>query len=132
MDRGTSALKSHTNNIEKLEIRQTRRGWLQEIIGCEANTEFKYFVGEGESKVQIAESIEDTDFFCRICCQPIHPFKMVVKELNTDAEMVTVDRPCAFALGSCKCCGCDICFQKADFTSGDEKIGSIKETCYCW
>jgi hypothetical protein len=34
-DRGTNALKSHMATCEKMEMRQTRRGWLQECFGCE-------------------------------------------------------------------------------------------------
>lgn len=122
MDRGTSALKSHVQNCEKMEIKQTRRGFCQEIMGCDAKTEFKYFIGDN----QVATSLEDTDCFCRMCCNAIHPFKMVVKELNTEAEMVSVDRPLACAVGGCKCC----CYQEATFTSGGEEVGSIKEECY--
>ncbi|KAL3937191.1 MAG: hypothetical protein SGBAC_007642 [Bacillariaceae sp.] len=122
MDRGTSALKSHVQNCEQMEIRQTRRGFCQEIMGCDAKTEFKYFIGGN----QIGTSLEDTDCFCRMFCNAIHPFKMVVKELNTDAEMVSVDRPLACVASGCKCC----CYQEAAFTSGGEDIGSIKEECY--
>ena len=125
MDRGTSALKSHVQNCEQIEIRQTRRGFIQELLGCDAKTEFKYFIGEN----QIAESLEDTDCFCRMCCNAIHPFKMVVKELNTEAELVSVDRPLVFcAVSNCKCC----CYQEASFTSGGDAVGSIKEECLYW
>lgn len=124
MDRGTDALKSHVQNTDKMEIRQTRRGCLQELLGCEAKTEFKYFVGDNH----IATSLEDTDFCCRIFCNLIHPFKMVVKETNTDAELVSVDRPLACGVSGCKCC----CYQEATFTSGGEDIGMIKEDYhYC-
>lgn len=51
---------------------------------------------------------------------------MEVKELNTEAELLTVERPCACCVGSCKCC----CMQKATVTSGGQKMGSVKEQCY--
>ena len=41
MDRGTDALKAHLGGTQKMDIRQTRRGWLQELLGCEARTEMK-------------------------------------------------------------------------------------------
>jgi len=122
MDRGTDALKSHVQNCEQMEIRQTRRGCIQELLGCEAKTEFKYFIGEN----QIAHSLEDTDCFCRIFCNAIHPFKTVVKELNTDAELVTVDRPLNCPKAACKCC----LYQEATFTSGGDEVGMMKEECY--
>ena len=51
---------------------------------------------------------------------------MAVKEVGTEAELLAVDRPCACAAGSCKCC----CYQSATFTSGGNALGSIVETCY--
>jgi hypothetical protein len=75
MDRGSDALKSHVNDTQTMSIRQTRKGWLQEILGCEARTEFKLFVGEN----QIASALEDASCLCRLLCSPIHPFTMEVK-----------------------------------------------------
>jgi hypothetical protein len=123
-DRGSTALKSHMDGCSSLELRQTRRGCMQELLGCEAQTEFKYFIGSD----QVAHSLEDADFCCRLCCSPSHPFQMVVKELNTDAELVTVDRPFRCGSAGCKCC----CYQEATFSSGGNELGTIKETCwYC-
>lgn len=90
MDRGTDAFKSHVAEVSEMSIRQTRRGWCQEVMGCEARTEFRYFIGEN----QIAQSLEESDCCLRLCCSPCHAFKMEIKELNTDAEMVSMDRPC--------------------------------------
>jgi len=124
MDRGTDALKSHISSISKMEVRQTRRGFCQEILGCEARTEFKYFI-EG---TQVAHSIEDSDCCCRFWISPNHPFTMEVKELNTDAEMITIDRPCRCSIGCCKCC----CYQEISVNSGGQVLGTLKEDCwYC-
>jgi len=106
-----------------MDIRQTRRGWCQEIMGCEAKTEFKVFI----DGTQVAHALEDAGCCCRCWCNPCHPFTMEVKELNTDAELLTVHRPCACCAGSCKCC----CFQRASVTSGGQAMGSVKEQCYC-
>jgi Scramblase len=93
-------------------------------MGCEARTEFKYFVGE----TQIAHSIEESDCCCRLCCSPLHPFTMEVKELNTDAEMLTVDRPYRCGAVCCKCC----CYQQMTVKSGGLLLGTLKEECwYC-
>eukprot|EP00540_Astrosyne_radiata_P008902 CAMPEP_0116841772 /NCGR_PEP_ID=MMETSP0418-20121206/11136_1 /TAXON_ID=1158023 /ORGANISM="Astrosyne radiata, Strain 13vi08-1A" /LENGTH=248 /DNA_ID=CAMNT_0004472287 /DNA_START=37 /DNA_END=783 /DNA_ORIENTATION=- len=124
MDRGSDALKNHLEGCSLMDIRQTRRGWLQDLMGCEARVEFRYFIGEN----QIAHSLEDSECCMRIWCSPCHPFTMEMKELNTDAEMVSMDRPCRCAMGGCKCC----CYQEMTVSSGGQEIGSLKEDCwYC-
>ena len=52
---------------------------------------------------------------------------MTVKENNTEAELLTVERPFACAAGSCKCC----CYQQASISSGGQELGTIKEGFYC-
>ena len=59
-------------------------------------------------------------------CGAIYPFKTTVKELNTDAALFEVERPCACAAGGCKCC----CYQELFVSSGGTKLGSIKENYY--
>jgi hypothetical protein len=34
-DRGDGAMKTHLTGCDKLVMKQTRRGWLQECLGCE-------------------------------------------------------------------------------------------------
>lgn len=126
MDRGTDALKTHLADREKIHIRQTKRGWFQECLGCEAKNEFKYFKEEGETEM-FAHSLDEADFCCRLCCAPIYPYKTPVKETTTEAELYTVDRPFVFcAAGPCKCC----CYQEMTVTSGSETMGTVKEDCY--
>jgi Scramblase len=62
------------------------------------------------------------------CPRSIHPFKMRINEVGTEAELVTVERPLACAVSRCKCCSYS---QRAHFTSGGNVVGSIKETFYC-
>ena len=78
MERGSKALKSHVSDTKTLTFRQTRRGWCQEILGCEARTEFKVFSGE----THVAHAMEDANCCCRYFCSPIHPFTMAVKVRN--------------------------------------------------
>jgi len=118
----SDACKAHLGTTTEMQVRQTRRGWCQELMGCEAKTEFKYLIGD----TQIAQSLEDTDCCCRIFCSPIHPFKMRVQELQTEAELLTVDRPLKCAASGCKCC----CYQEISVTSGGQLLGQVKEDCY--
>jgi len=84
----------------------------------------RYFIGDQ----QVAHSLEDTDCFCRIFCTSIRPFKMNVKDLNTEASLLELDRPLKYDAGGCKCC----CYQEGTITSNGEVMGSIKQTCYYW
>lgn len=128
-DRGCNnrTLQAHLGGCQKMDIRQTRRGWFQEMcLGCEARTEFKYFV-DGH---QVAHSLESSNCCCRICCNGIHPFEMQVQELNTQANILTLERPLRCHASSCKCC----CYQQGIVTTGTglelQLLGSIQERCY--
>ena len=70
MDRGSDACKAHLGGTNAMEIRQTRRGCLQELCcPCEARSEFKYYVGNNH----VATSLEDSSCLCRWCCKPCRP-----------------------------------------------------------
>ena len=71
-----------------------------------------------------SKSCTSVSFLCVPC--HVFRFKMQVKELNTDAEILTVDRPCKCCMGSCKCC----CYQIATISSGGQELGSIQEKYY--
>ena len=38
MDRGTDAMKAHLGGTDKMNIRQTRRGWLQEYVEIDTHS----------------------------------------------------------------------------------------------
>lgn len=126
MERCCDELKAHMSGAGTLSIRQTRKGWCQEILGCEARDEYKYF--KGGEKEHFATALEESNFFVRLFCAPCHPFKISIVENSTSAELLSVDRPCNCPVAACKCC----CYQQATFTSGGQPMGSIKEQCfYC-
>lgn len=125
MERSSGALKTHMSGANTLSIRQTRKGWCQECLGCEAKDEFKFFK-DGE-KEHFATALEDSGCCIRLFCAPCHAFKISVLENGTNAELVSMDRPCNCCVSSCKCC----CYQQATITSGGQPMGSIKEQCYC-
>ncbi|EED93227.1 predicted protein [Thalassiosira pseudonana CCMP1335] len=52
---------------------------------------------------------------------------MSVVEKGTNAELLSVDRPCSCPIGGCKCC----CFQTMSVTSAGQPVGSIEEKCFC-
>ena len=127
MDRGSETLKSilGSADVKQMEIRQTRRGWLQECLGCEAKTEFKYFVGT----TQVAHSLDKSDCCLRLMCPATYPFQTIVTDAEGSSnELIKVDRPfVCCAAGPAKCC----CYQNATVMSAGAKLGSATETCYC-
>jgi hypothetical protein len=55
-----------------------------------------------------------------------YPFTMQVNEVGTEAELLSIARPSTCAARACKCCS----YETANFSSGGNPLGSIKETCY--
>ncbi|KAL7535101.1 hypothetical protein ACHAXR_006270 [Thalassiosira sp. AJA248-18] len=125
MERCSEALKTHVSDAQTFSMRQTRKGWCQECMGCEAQDEYKFY--KKDDNEHFATGLEDSSFCVRFCLAPCHPFKLSVLENGTKAELLTLDRPCACRVGSCKCC----CYQEATITSGGQPMGSIKEQCFC-
>jgi hypothetical protein len=66
-----------------MSVRQTRRGWFQECLGCEAADEFKWFDLTDGRNEQFATSLEESDCCPRMCCGGCHEFTMVAKEEGT-------------------------------------------------
>ena len=64
MDRGSPALSAHLSGATKMDVRQSKKGWFQECLGCEAKTAFRYFV-DGN---QIAHSQEESSCCVRFLC----------------------------------------------------------------
>ena len=60
MERGNELLKQKLAPCDKLEVRQGRRGWLQECLCCITKSDFKYYNGDK----QIARSKEEFAFLC--------------------------------------------------------------------
>ena len=75
MNRGSDALKDTVKRLKSMSIRQTKKGWCQELMGCQAKTEFKLF-GRGE---QVGHALEDSSCCCRLFCAPVHAFDMEVQ-----------------------------------------------------
>mmetsp|Transcript_6732 Transcript_6732/g.12457 ORF Transcript_6732/g.12457 Transcript_6732/m.12457 type:complete len:242 (-) Transcript_6732:109-834(-) len=120
MERGNEVLMSKLQNCEKIEVRQGRRGWLQECLCCVTKSDFKYFDGEK----QIARSKEEFSFLCRCCFAPDHAFDMTIKEPESDTELLEINRPFRICPSACKCC----CKQEATIFSGEDDLGEIRET----
>mmetsp|Transcript_26616 Transcript_26616/g.74469 ORF Transcript_26616/g.74469 Transcript_26616/m.74469 type:complete len:300 (+) Transcript_26616:95-994(+) len=137
MDRGDGEVKRIENgapssSLRKLEgasmmkIRQARRGWCQELLCCNYRSDFTYYADEKK----IAKSTEEYSKLCRCACGPTHAFDMTVLEKsgNNETEIIDMERPFRFPLGPCKIC----CKQEATISSGDDDLGEVRETFWCW
>jgi len=122
MIRGSQAMNNALSDLNKVSVRQTRRGCFQELLGCEAKSEFKYFK---DGTDQLGTSLEDSECCVRIFCPLCRPFTMEVKDME-GAEILTVDRPFACGPTACKCC----CYQTMSFKSGGQDLGKIEEQYY--
>ena len=127
MDRsmGTDYMRAKMEACESMEIKQYRRGCLQECFCCVTKSDFKYY--DGEKK--IAESKEEFSFVCRCCFAPCHPFDMSISDPTSEhGDILEVNRPFRCCMGNIKPC----CRQEATVFSGDDHLGDIQETCWCF
>ena len=86
-------LDQYFGSAKSMSVRQTRRGCFQELLGCEAADEFKWFNTTDGMNDQFATSLEESECFFRMCCSGCHEFKMVAKEEGTGEEILTMHRP---------------------------------------
>ena len=110
-----------------MSIRQTRKGCFQELLGCEAGDEFKWFHTTDGKNEKFATSLEESNCLLRIFCGGCHEFDMPVKIDGTNEELMTMNRPMKFPVGCGKCC----CYQEMSMKSKGTEMGSIKEGFYC-
>jgi len=125
--------------LESIIVVQTRRGWFQEMMGCEAKTEFRYYGGTQEGQRvsatkgnEIFNSLEESGCCLRTFCAPNHKFRMPITthmegEGVAGTEILSIDRPCKMPPGVCKCC----CYQKVDVHSGGIYLGRVEEQYSC-
>ena len=69
-------MNRHFEGTSTVSIRQTRRGCFQEILGCEAKTEFKWFKTDDGQNVQFATSLADSECLPRLLCKACHAFEV--------------------------------------------------------
>lgn len=118
-------IDKHTN----LFIKQTRKGCYQEMLGCEAQTEFKIATME-DKNTNIYYALENTSCLNRFCLGRIRPFTMNVSEGEAPGGtmLARFERPMRCPMGACKCC----CFQEINgFDRFNRPIGTVKEKFFC-
>jgi hypothetical protein len=111
--------------LNSMLARQTRRRCLQELMGCEAKTEFKFSTMENQQN-PFLYGLEESGFCIRLVCGPNRPFVMNVSMGSGPGGplAMVLDRPFRCAPGMCKCC----CFQELSVMDAQgTQLGSVKE-----
>jgi len=90
-----------------LFVKQTRRGCLQEAMGCEAKTEFQVSTSE-DKNLNLFYAIEEGSCCIRTFCPVIRGWNMNVSVSKDDPVFLQVERPIRCTYSPCKCC----CFQE--------------------
>ena len=85
-------------NYDTIAVRQTRKGCLQTMCGCDANEQYKITAKDSEDPIMMAN--EETDFCIRLVCSGARPFK--IKLHIGDNQIAEVDRPFRLQAAACK------------------------------
>jgi hypothetical protein len=127
---------------DEVLIKQTKKGCIQELMGCEAKNEFliyKSLDSQRDGQPEIMYSLEESGFCVRCCCQNNRPFTQTIWKGTKDAHtevFLDMKKDWAFPLspgyGPCFC-GLIPALNKPPFIQsikmGD--IGSVEIPCFC-
>jgi len=131
MDRslGSEAFVNHIEDVSKVSVIQSRKGWCRGLIGCfDVSNRFHWYKkkeGEGRhGREKFAISKEESSCCLRNCCPLLRPYTMVLKDEETGDELITMRRHFSMcAPAPCKCC----CHQSMSISSGGQELGKIRE-----
>ena len=116
--------------LSDLIVKQSRRGWFQECLGCEAKTLFRVSTLAEPSAVRFT-LLEESSCCLRVCCPAMRPWTTTLAHGAEEGgeALVLYERPFKCAPGPAKCC----CYQQVlarDARSG-QLLGSVVEAFYC-
>jgi hypothetical protein len=120
--------RSDLMNYEEILVKQTKKGWCQELMGCEANTEFK-IAAKATPTDNVLYAIEDTSCCLRFFMPSLRPFAMHLSKGGAPGgeKIASFERAFGCPLQPCKCC----CFQEIVAFRAGTKAGSVVEGTYC-
>jgi len=115
-------ISSNTN----LFVMQTRRGCLQETMGCEAKTEFNISTNQ-DKNTHILYALEESGCCIRTFCPNIRNWKMDVAVDKNSPAFLEIERPMRCGPVPLKCC----CYQEVIAREkGGKELGSIREEMF--
>jgi len=110
-----------------LLIKQSRKGCLRNMCGCDATTEAHVATKE-DKNINRFYILETSSCFFRTFCESIHPFKMDFSIGGDKGGPIIsqFERPMACPVSHCKCC----CFQEISVLDNHSKavVGKTTET----
>ncbi len=126
MDRTTTA--EPLAALQNLRVRQTLKGCLQTLLGCDANEQFRLSALENPA-VELFSANEDTDCLVRIFCQSNRPMTInLTQGGDKGPRMLQFERPFACPI----CCGKCCCLQEMHVHDAQRKnLGMVQEAS-CW
>merc|ERR1719191_2222350 len=119
-------------DMSSICVAQTRRGCIQELMGCEAKNEFKIYPSLDAAKAKGPEmwySLEESSCCIRFCCKNNRPFKQTIWEGTKEAHsnvFLEMERPFAWPLTNCCCCNFPPFMQTMKV--GD--VGTLEIPCF--
>jgi hypothetical protein len=130
-DRGPRGI-GHLASLPTLMIKQTRRGCIQELFGCEAKNEFNIATIE-QPNVNFMYSLEESSCCCRFICKNRRSMQQHVWMGNNagggDAfKVMSAKKDFTCGLAPCQCC----CNPYLDLLDGaNAPLGKIKVPMFC-
>jgi hypothetical protein len=98
----SETIERHLGSRPTLMVKQTRKGCLQEMMGCEAQSEFQIATKEDKEK-NIMYALEDSNFLIRLCYPANRGVSMQIAEKKGDPVFLEHDMPCHAGVGACCC-----------------------------
>jgi hypothetical protein len=126
----TSTSYGVLSTFSDIQVHQTKRSWFQEMMGCEAVTEFRVnSIKTHKDDDDVLYARENSPFFMRMFCARLHPWDMTLWRGADDSgdAVATYHRPLRTPLSPLKCC----CYQQVHHADADgETIGDTIEDFY--
>ena len=119
--------------VSLLEAAGDTMGGVCPCIECCLERPNEYDVFDEQSGQKLLYVKEDSEFFCRCCCNPSHELKLNIFDPHTNQQLMVVDRP--FKCGTQCPAWLGFCQQEATLMSGSNPeatqsaIGMTRQPC---
>lgn len=121
---------------KEMFVKQTKKGCIQELLGCEATNEFKIFPNKdaaSQPERQNMYSLEESSFLCRLCCANNRSFTQEIWTGTKEAlgpSILKMERPFANPLTPCCCCNFPPLMQTMNFSDSTGPLGMVSIPCF--